>query len=391
MECGKCTLLISKVRLFYTNTQDSTPLPRFVGQAEREIEVHYTLHRPIGRVNVSVTEGANIRSRELGLAGNVGCRVFYDPLRCASEKQRERIVAIDKSAKTTHEVGVTESKFTSNPVWEVFKESTEAKRLRQVLPHHGHFFDTEEVAHEKGCVFPVLQPFSKVENDEHGERLRHINAELTPWTASTGAIVCQVRFRDILNMLPGSDHIFGEVVIPISTLSERGDVSGWFEVMEVGATDFRAAGNVTARRVPGFFEPAKSGVLAVDTDIPKVLMSVKWIPPDESTSTIEQEVEASIVIQEELLRWEVTSRDKDKLKQLVVGGSMGAFKTVSGFAGILQVIQNFLGSFVNTVEAGRNLLNFTVSLFLHSFVVSADRTRLTKALCEWCRTRSSRL
>ena len=52
---------------------------------------------------------------------------------------------------------------------------------------------------------------------------------------------------------------------------------------------------------------------------------------------------------------------EDKLKQLVVGGSIGAFKTVSGFAGTLQVIQLFLGKVADTLEAVRNLLNFTVS------------------------------
>jgi hypothetical protein len=302
-------------------------------QAERAIDVNYTLHRPVGRINVSVTEGKNIRSRELGLAGNVGCRVFYDPLRCASEKERARIIAIDKSAKTTHEIGVTESKYTSNPIWEIFSESAEAKRLRQVLPHHGYFFEPEhDVAKAQGNVFPVLQPFVRVDNDRE-DNPRHINAELAPWTKATGAIVYQIRFRDILSMLPGSDHIFGEVVIPLSTLAERGKLSGWFEVLEVDATDFMAANTVTTSRVSRL-EQDKSGSSAAGTDIAKILISVEWVPPEDGSNSTEQEIEASLVIQEELLKWEVTSRDKDKLKQLVFGGSIGAFKTVSGFADI---------------------------------------------------------
>ena len=328
---------------------------------------------------MTVSKGRNIRSRELGLAGNVGCRVFWDPLRYASETQKEKILAIDKSAKTLHEVGSTESKFTTNPSWEHFKHSDECRRLKQVLPHHGHFFETEEdMAQESGCEFPVLQPFRKVEDDDEDDTTQHFNAVLERWEASTGAVVFQIRFRDILNMLPGSDHVFGEVVLPLSALLERGEISGWFQVLDVGTTMFAPVKETASVGMPGLIEEASvvSGMTKsaaeMASDIPKIWLTAKWIPPEENLATIEAhetDREASAVIQEELLRWEVINRDKDKLKQLVVGGSIGAFQTVSGFAGTLQVIQNFLGKLVSTIEAVRNLLNFTVSIMVQ-FVIA---------------------
>jgi len=286
----------------------------------------------------------------------VGCRVYLDPTRFANEKQKEKIVTLDKSAKTIHEIGATESKFTTNPVWDNVKESEECRRLKQVIPHHGYFFETEEeIAKEAGCEFPVLQPFKKVDDDDDNPRL--VNAALEPWQASAAGVVFQVRFRDILNMLPGSDHLFGEIALPLAKIVEEGEMSGWFQVLEVGTKDFA---RVNEKPIKGLV--ADTEILG--HDVPKVFLTVRWTPPGylDTDEARETDREASVVIQEELLRWEVTSRDKDRLRQLVVGGSIGAFKTLSGFAGTLQVIQNFLGKVANTLEAVRNLLNFTVSM-----------------------------
>lgn len=333
-------------------------------KAEKDIDVNYTLHRPIGRVSISVTKGQHIRSRELGLAGNVGCRVYLDPVRFANEKQKEKLINIDKSAKTIHEIGSTEYKFKTNPLWESIHASEECRRLKQVLPHHGYFFETEEeLSKESGCDFPVLQPFRRVD-DEDGDNPRFINAALDPWRTSTAGVVFQVRFKDILNMLPGSDHIFGEIALPLATVVEQKEISGWFQVLEVGTKDYVKVderpmmGQVEDTPIVG--EPIDQQVVA--HDVAKIFLTLKWNPPEDNLDSIEAretDREASIVIQEELLRWESTNRDKDKLKQLVVGSSIGAFKTVSGFAGTLQVIQNFLGKLANTLEAVRNLLNFT--------------------------------
>ena len=330
--------------------------------------MNYTIHRPIGRLAVAVTEGCNIRSRDLGLAGNVGCRVYYDPLRFASEKQKERLVSLDKSAKTIHEIGSTNSKFTTNPVWEKVHESEECLRLKQIVPHDGHFFETEEDAPKHiGCEFPVLQPFRRVDEDNNDDNPHHINAVLDPWKASTAGVVFEIRFRDILNMLPGSDHIFGEVAVPLTTIIQERQTTGWFQVLEIGAKDFVRVEDAGA----------SDGL-----EIPKIFLKLEWFPPEvspETDDTLETAREASVVIQEELLRWEITNRDRDKLKQLVVGRSIGAFRTVSGFAGTLQVIQNFLGKVVNTLEALRNLLNFTVSC-LTIAVNRKDYVELTSSL-----------
>lgn len=330
--------------------------------------MNYTLHRPVGRISIEVSKGRNIRSRDLGLAGNAGCRVYWDPLRCANAKQKEKILAIDKSANTLHEVGYTESKFTTNPTWENFRQSEECQRLKQVLPHHGHFFETEEeLAEASGCEFPILQPFRKVD-DDGDEPTHHINAELESWEASPGAVVFQIRFRDILNMLPGSDHVFGEVALPLSALLENSEISGWFQVLGAGTTDLAPVKEASTLGVPAVLgDTALVGgladsALAMALDLPMIWLTVKWIPPEENTGSIEEretDREASAVIQEELLRWEFTNRSHDKLKKLVIGGA-GAIQTVSGLAGTLQMIQNFLGKLVGTLEIARNLLNFTV-------------------------------
>lgn len=340
-------------------------------QAEKDINVNYTIHRPVGTVNVHIIKGRNIRSHELGLAGNVGCRVYWDPTRYSSSKQKEKIIALDKSAATHHDIGSTGSKFTTNPTWDKFNESDESRRLKQVLPHHGIFFEMEgETAKEKGIEFPILQPFRRLDEEETDEKLEHVNIVLEPWKASSGGIVFQIHFRDILNMLPGSDHIFGEVSIPLSTLVEKKELSGWFQVLEVGSKQFLMSDNALSAGMPEIIEetPVLNGLADATlstTDKPEIFLSLKWSPPDAVTDSVEAEEtqrEASFVIQEELLRWAAVNRDKDKLKQLVVGGSIGAFRRVSGLAGTLQVIQNFLGKVADSIEGARNLLNFTVSV-----------------------------
>lgn len=360
-------------------------------KAEEEIDVNYSIFRPIGSLNITVSKGKNIRSRETGLAGNVGCRVYWDPVRYSSEKQKENIKSIDKSTSSVHDIGSTVSKFTTNPTWNQFNESDESRRLKQVLPHHGHFFETEaELAEESGSEFPVLQPFRKLEDeDESEETPQHINAVLEPWTASPGAVVFQVRFRDILNMLPGSDHIFGEVSIPLSTLVEQGEMSGWFQVLEVGTKNLVPIDQALAPTAPqviddtsvvdGLTEAALS-----NTDVPQIFLTVKWSAPETKFNTQEAEEtqrEASLVIQEELLRWAVIHKKKD-FKQHVVG-TIDAFSDVGSYVGTLQMIQNYLGTAADMLEAARNLLNFTVCLDLQvvvsvSFPVSSNILHLLR-------------
>jgi hypothetical protein len=336
-------------------------------KAEKEIDVNYTLHRPVGRINIMISRGKHIRSRDLGLAGNVCTRVYWDPLRYSNDKQKEKILAIDKSAATTHDIGLTDSKFTTSPKWDKFHESEESRRLKQVLPHHGHFFETdEEIGHKSAFEFPVLQPFRRLDDDDE----KQLNLTLEPWKASPGGLVFQVSFRDILNMLPGSDHIFGEVSIPFSTLVEKGELSGWFQVLDVGTKEFVIVNEPLSTGVSDIVDDSSviSGLAEValsnTSDTPQIFLTIKWSPPEkpaDNSEAQETDREASLVIQEELQRWAVINSDKDKLKKLVVGGSIGAFKTVSGLTGTVQIIQNFLGKIANTIEAIRNLLNFTVS------------------------------
>jgi hypothetical protein len=321
--------------------------------------VNYTLHRPVGVLSVGVLRGRNIRSPELGLPGNVGCRVYWDPTRYATEKRKKAVVALDKSAAVTHDIGSTNFLYNMNPVWNQMTESTGAKRLQLLLPNDGDFFGTtRKETHKEAMDFPILQPFK----ESNGV------PALVPWTSSCGALVVEVKFHDVLNMLGGSDYAVGEVSIPFSRLAEAGNLESWFNVLDVGASSVLPAstqeGNQGASLDSGAHKVKEAPTNQAIDESPQVFLRIKWTAPEHSNERIDNEVileselEASFVIQEEMVRSAVMNREQ---KFDVVGSSIGAINRFRGLSGNLLLVQNTLGLILDTFEAFRNAFNFAVS------------------------------
>jgi hypothetical protein len=345
--------------LFFVRRPGLFLIPHFYDQAEN-VAVNYTLYRPVGIVSVGVLRGRNIRSPELGLPGNVGCRVYWDPTRYATEKRKKAAAALDKSAAATHDIGSTNFLYAMNPVWNEMTESAGAKRLQLLLPNGGDFFDTTRREIQKEAIeFPILQPF------EESNTL----PALMPWTSSCGAVVVEVKFHDVLNILPGSDYAVGEVSIPLSRLAKAGDLEGWFHVLNVGATRVLRAstqeGNQGASLDSGAPKAKEAPTnLAID-ESPQVFLRIKWTAPEQSLEQIDNELilesqrEASFVIQEEMVRSAVMNQQQ---KFDVVGTSIGAINRFRGLSGNLLLVQNTLGLILDTFEAFRNAFNFSVSV-----------------------------
>jgi hypothetical protein len=288
--------------------------------------VNYTVHRPFGTIDVAIHRGKNLYSREFGIPGRTGCHVYWDPLRYGDEKSKKAIISVDRSAESKHAIGFTKAHYTADPVWDELQDSIESKRLQQLLPKEGDFFEvSEEEASSSAIHFPILQPFKAKESSLDASGI-YLKTALEPWTASKGAIVVEVRFQDILNSLPGFEDVLGEVAIPFSKLVERGEISGWFQVLDVGTTSL----------VPGYNSNAVKAARDAESDnrdslygnsIPQVHLSFKWTPPGETQEPSETDRETSVVIQEEFLRSSILARES---KIDLVGSSIGALNTALG-------------------------------------------------------------
>jgi hypothetical protein len=273
-------------------------------------------------------------SRDLGIAGKSVCQVLWDPLRLESDKKTKEVIAnTDKSAKTQRDIGHTDASFSSEPVWEEIFESDETRRLKHFLPWEGGFFESSgQNCHN--LRFPILQPFSLKSNrkDTLG---RFVDTQLNPWATSPAAIVIRVRFQDFLNNLPGFDHILGEVVFPFRKVAEAGEITGWFEVLDVGSSsvspclsdDEVEQTSESVEHTPGAVAVESSPSLL--TDPPLVFATLKWFPPrtDDGLEADESERVASHVLQEELVRSTVLARHR---KADFLESSRGAVNTALG-------------------------------------------------------------
>ena len=220
-------------------------------ESEKKVAVKYSTFRPIGRLNISVQRGRNIRSRDLGLPGSAGCRIYWDPLRyCHNEKTKASTIAIDSSMSASHDIGSSSFQYSASPNWEKFLESEETKRLQQLIPNQGEFFASQTESHADTesslsktnkqtsavCVFPILHPLkvSKQRHDSSHDELsgEKTLVELDTWESTPSAIVVEVRFQDVLNKLPGFDDILGEVSLPLSQIIKIGEIRGWFRVVD---------------------------------------------------------------------------------------------------------------------------------------------------------------
>jgi hypothetical protein len=301
-----------------------------------KVTIDHGIHRPAGRVTVAVDSGKNLRSADLGLPGLVGVRVFWDPTRYLDIKQKESMASIDRTTTAIHEIGSTNYLYSTNPAWGTFSSSGTAKRLTHLLPSNkdGDFFEDTTKNQKVDVCFPILQPVSL-------SREGGISA-LESWGASPGAIVFEVRFQDTIALLPGSEYSLGEVVIPFAKLTQHQEISGWFQVLEVGSTRLITLGS--------------SGTDS--SDIPQIHIRVAWAAPSSPAGVpTDTEREASFVIQEELVRSALATKDK---KLGLVGSSMGALNTVRGLSDYLLLVQNTLGSVLDVISSIRNAFNFSV-------------------------------
>jgi len=321
-------------------------------------------------LSVLVEKGRNLRSPELGLPANVVCRVYWDPTRYLSESKKKGIVKGDISAESTHEICTTGYVYAMNPKWTSLNASDVAKRLKHLLPspgQDGDFFDVKTTNGDKsaGIEFPVLQPCRSNPKDEL--------LSLVPWSDSPAAVVFEVKYQDTLSFLPGSENALGEVVIPFSSLSEKGEVCGWFKLLELGTKRLVAVSSEEEDPVLG----ENDQTLATKTaeDEPRIYIRARWTPPaGKGDGEIETETdrEASIVIQEEMIRSTLLSKNRSS-KAGFVGSSLGAVNTVRGLSDNLLMVQNTLGWILDFLGTIRCIFNFSVR-----------RCRDLCALCRRC-------
>lgn len=320
-----------------TSVQDIF-IKREVGmmRSTEKVNVDYALHRPVGLIKLDVKQARHIRSPELGLIGSAGIRIYWDPTRLLSDDEdKAKLSKVDKSASCSHDIASSDFLRSSSPAWNRLYESEVTRRLKLLLPNHDSLFTQNMKKNDHYIEFPVLQPYDRNEDSVF---------KLLPWSFSTGAIVVEVKFNDVLNFIPNSEYSLGEVVVPISILSERKQISGWFELQDSGSVkdfNFRDAGN------------------ELDSTSPQIKLEIAWCSPEEVSGKSEEvNREASIVIQEELIRSAIVSLQR---KPGILGSSIGALHTVRGLTSNILFVQNMLGSILDAIEITKNLLNFTVS------------------------------
>lgn len=297
----------------------------------------------MGLLRVQVVEGRNIRSPELGLPGNVGCRVYWDPTRFMAAKQKKKFIAIDQSCSANHDIGTTNFVYAMNPVWDNMLESDVSRRLKLLMPNQGALFDSTQLSYEKrGIDFPILQPIG-------------LNGDLQvlePWDTTLGAVVVEIQFFDLLNLIPGSEYPIGEVVVPLREVVKLGGVTGWYSISESDPTTWKLRFDVEKEK----------GSDGSSLDTPQVFLKVTWDPPQDTGkgSLRDTEREASYAIQEEVVRSALLSRhQKEKFSLLV--SSMGAFNSVRGISANLQMVQNSLGTLLDLCESVVHAFDFTVN------------------------------
>lgn len=339
---------------------------------EVESSMKCPLHRPLGFLQVSIPKGRNLRSRDLGLPGSVGCHVFWHPHRyCADDDAAKLLSFTDKLLTSHHDVGDTNYLYTANPDWNNLRESNDSKRLRQVtMPETGAGQIGENDRNHDYVELPVPQPIQNLAENAYGADKSQTDISLSPWTTLPGAIVIQVRFADVINVLPGFEDILGEVAIPISKVIQKGEYRGWFQVVEAGSKHFvRCDENDGA-------------------DSPRIFVDLKWkVPVSTDDHLTDLDRESSIMVTEEMVR---AALRNSRNRHDIIGSSMGALNTFKGLGETVQSIQNTLGNAVDMIERVRNLFNFTepglsssvlFALFLIWVFLSLTPTRVLFVLC----------
>lgn len=333
-------------------------------KSETKIEKNQSIFRPLGLLQVGDLQGKNLRSRELGLPGSFYASIMYDPLRYADEKTKASITKLDSLSGCTHEVGVTVSPgITSNPVWSHVQESPQLMRLKHLLPNDRLWRHEEEI--DASLSYPILQPITDdVYSDENADDRQNATVALMPWEQSTGAVLIQVRFSDVLGTFQVFDNVLGEVVIPLAKLAGSGRaVEGWFRLLDVGTTD----------TVPGDSpEDVVTKTKTLDEEdsdteeetesvsqvaFPELHVRVKFTPNAlTGGASLSDDMESFKVVCEEMSRTASIAAQENSIS--MIGSSLNTINTVRTLGGKLQ---NQISFVVDMLERVRNAFNFSVS------------------------------
>uniref|UniRef100_A0A7S4W2P0 C2 domain-containing protein n=1 Tax=Ditylum brightwellii TaxID=49249 RepID=A0A7S4W2P0_9STRA len=351
-------------------------------EAEKKMAVNYSVHRPTGRLEVQVLQGKNLRSRELGIPGTPFASVLWDPTRFASERVRKKMIQHDSTAGSAHEIGVVKSSgvgLTANPRWDKIEESSELRRMRQLMPNKQFWTDKDlqtvsqqkkdKIDLQRGASqsldFPILQPIkpSKKRTNSDGSSGESIAMELAPWETSHGAIVVQVRSK-----LPVFEDVLGEVVVPLKHLVQENEILGWFKLLDVGTKEMIRGNNVddqlpdnvkmendlNRNQVKEDQEEDSHSLGEISKDeSAEVFLKMKFSNITSEKQTSDSDQETSIVIAEEMIRFASMASDN---KIGMIGSSINTINTVRGIGG---TIQNHLSSIIDVVESIRNAFNFS--------------------------------
>jgi hypothetical protein len=242
--------------------------------------------------------------------------------------------------------------YSINPEWLQIEAVHAMKRLRQLIPSEGIFFDSSQAEVEKFVEFPILQPFRKLGNETF---------RLEQWDQSGAALVVEIKFNDVLSMVPGSEYTVGEVAIPFVDIVRSGKISRWFPVVNPGNGVFMTI-HSNEKSIHG--KETLSSDEPEHFEQPQLYLELSWIPPSSNLddATLETEKEASIVIQEELVKSAILSSNQ---KLNIVGSSIDAFNTMKGLSSNLLLAQNTLGTILDIVEHCVQCLLFTVRCIFH--------------------------
>lgn len=332
-------------------------------ESESKIDQQYTIHRPIGLLQISKIRGKNLRSRELGLPGSFYVSVSFDPLRYASEKKKKSISKLDAASSCTHQIGSTVSPgITSSPIWTSVKPSAELSRLKHLLPDD-HLLGEDSQSNEALVKYPIPQPITKDKSlflTQTEEELRNMEVGLSPWSSSLGAVVLQVRFSEVLGSFQLFENVLGEVVLPLSKLAAGQSVEGWFRLLNAGTTE-TAPGespdeDTIKQKAPSATDDSESIHDDHEMALPELYVKVKFSATSSPISSSSLEIETSRVICEEMVR--TASLSKEGNIGVMIGSSINTINTVRTLGGTLQ---NQISNAINMIEMVRNAFNFSVS------------------------------
>ena len=334
-------------------------------ESESKIAQNYTIHRPVGIIQVGELRGKNLRSRDLGLPGSFYVSISFDPLRYANENKRKAVANFDASSACIHQIGDTISPgITSSPDWTIIRPSAELNRLKHLLPDD-HLWCEKSSSKTKSLVkFPVLQPITKdksiyLGDNEDGQKDEGVG--LLPWDSSLGALVLQVRFSEVLGAFHLFENVLGEVVLPLSKLTGGQEVEGWFRLLSAGTTDTVpgqcSEEDVIVEQKPRSLDGNEVIVDKYDIAVPELYARVKFSANSDLVGSNTLAIETSKVICEEMVRTASTSREGNI--GVMIGSSISTINTVRTLGGTLQ---NQLSNIVDIIEMVRNVFNFSVRL-----------------------------